>query len=94
MNTLAARVAAAAVFVFVILSGAVSGAHDSPLVTKEELKAEMGRPGAPTVIDVRLPGEWQNTQWKIAGAVWRDPTKVSQWKDQYSPGDNLVLYCA
>lgn len=93
MNTHIARVAAA-VFFLAMASGVIAGAHDAPLVTKEELKAEMGRPGAPIVIDVRLPGEWQNTPWKIAGAVWRDPTKVLQWKDQYSPNDKLVLYCA
>lgn len=70
-----------------------AAAKEAPLITKEELKAQLGTAGL-TVIDVRRGNDWTDSDKKIQGAVREEPDKVSEWAKKYTPDQKLVLYCA
>jgi hypothetical protein len=71
----------------------VARAEDFKKVSKEELKAELEKPGV-TVLDVRAVSDWESATVKIKGAVREDPTKVETWTGKYPKDKRLVLYCA
>lgn len=74
-------------------AGATLSSADAPRMSKDELKALMGKPGV-VVIDVRTGGDWSSSAEKIAGAVREDPGDVESWAKKYSKDQTLVLYCA
>jgi len=64
-----------------------------PLITKEELKPIMGNADV-AVIDVRKGRDWTSSEFKIKGAVYGDPKKITEWNKQFTKDTKLVLYCA
>jgi len=66
---------------------------DAPRMTKDELKALLGSPDL-IIIDVRLGGDWKESDLKIKGAVREEPRDVESWANKYSKDKTLVLYCA
>jgi rhodanese-related sulfurtransferase len=63
------------------------------LITKEELKPIMGNADV-AIIDVRRGRDWTSSEFKIKGAVYGDPRKITEWNKQFSKDTKLVLYCA
>jgi rhodanese-related sulfurtransferase len=61
-------------------------------ITKEELLPLLGNPDV-TIIDLRLPREWDASNIKVKCAVREDPMKPGQWLDKYPKDKKLVLYC-
>ena len=69
-------------------------AEEVSRMTKEELKALLGNPDA-IILDVRAGFDWEDSEWKIPGAIREDPKKeVQSWADKYPKEKTLVLYCA
>ena len=67
---------------------------EAPRITKEQLLAMMGNQDV-VILDVREPGSWKDSQWKIKGAVREDPIKdVKAWAEKYPQNRTLVLYCS
>ena len=64
-----------------------------PLMTKEELKADLGDPNV-VILDVRTARDWKAGEGKIPGAVREDPELLDQWAAKYPKEKTLVLYCA
>ena len=64
-----------------------------PLITKEELKPIMGNADV-AIIDVRKGRDWTSSEFKIKGAVYGDPKKITEWNKQFTKDTKLVLYCA
>jgi hypothetical protein len=67
-------------------------AADVPKITKEELRAMLGRPDL-IVIDVRIERDWKASSLKITGAVWEDFMDVETWAKKYPKDKTIVLYC-
>ena len=89
-----------AVFGMALILGAVlllSGADASAPVdriSKEELKAMLGKPDV-IIIDVRQPVDLATSTMMIKGAVREDPKQeVKSWVDKYPKDKTIVLYCA
>ncbi|HVN24824.1 MAG TPA: hypothetical protein VMT71_12695 [Syntrophorhabdales bacterium] len=61
-------------------------------ITKEELLPLLGKQDL-TLIDLRLPQEWNASSTKLKSAVREDPMKPGQWLDKYPKDKMLVLYC-
>jgi len=68
-------------------------AADVPKMTKEDLKAQLGKPDV-IIIDVRIGKDWKASELKIKGAIREDPQKVDSWAQKYAKDKNLVFYCA
>jgi phage shock protein E len=89
-----------AVFVMALIMGAVfllAGSDASaqvPRMSKEELKAMLGKPDV-IIIDVRQPADLAKSTMMIKGAVREDPKQeVKSWVDKYPKDKTIVLYCA
>ena len=66
---------------------------DLPGVGVEEVRAMLAQ-GSVQLIDTR-PKHFVSRQQDIAeGVVWRDPERVSEWKDELSKEKPVVVYCA
>ncbi len=70
-----------------------AGAKDAPLISKDELKSALGKPGL-TIIDVRAPKDWAGSAKKIKGAMREEASKIEVWAKKYAPDQEIVLYCA
>jgi len=81
-----------AAFLILAPSSAVFG-EKVPLITKEELKPIMGNADV-AIIDVRKGRDWTSSEFKIKGAVYGDPKKITEWNKQFTKDTKLVLYCA
>jgi len=86
------------IFAILLLGGMgtwpVAGAEQAPRMTKEELKALLGKPEV-VILDVRSAGDWKKAETKIQGAVREDPGKaVKTWAEKYGKDKTIVLYCA
>ncbi len=66
---------------------------DVPRMTKDELKALIGKPDV-IVIDVRTDAGWKESILKIKGAVREDSDHVASWMDKYPKDKTLVFYCS
>ncbi len=66
---------------------------DAPRITKEELRAMMGKSDV-VIVDVRTTPDWNSTNSKIQGAVREDPKTVNAWASKYPKDKTLVFYCA
>jgi hypothetical protein len=65
-----------------------------PRMTKEELKSLLGNPGI-IILDVRAGFDWDDSGWKIPGALREDPRKeLRSWVGKYPKEKTLILYCA
>lgn len=72
---------------------AAKTAKEVQRMTTESLKARLGDADL-VVIDVRIEGDWKESDQKIAGAVREDPTALDTWAGKYPMEKTLVLYCA
>lgn len=79
--------------VTVSISTLTAMAADVPKMTKEDLKAQLGKPDV-IIIDVRIGKDWKASELKIKGAIREDPQKVDSWAQKYAKDKNLVFYCA
>ncbi len=68
-------------------------AQEPPRISKEELKALLGKLDV-VIIDVRIASDWTDSDQKIAGAVREEPADVKSWTDKYRKDMTTVLYCA
>ena len=68
-------------------------AADVERVTKEQLK-EMIEETNPIIIDVRLEKHWENSPYKIKGAVRGNPKVFQSWSGTHPKTSVLILYCA
>lgn len=84
---------ALALGVGLLLSLPAMAAKDAPLISKEELKGALGKPGL-TIIDVRSPEDWTKSDKKIKGAVREDPKASKDWGKKYAKDADIVVYCA
>lgn len=75
-----------------ILAQLALAKEEVPRMTKEELKALLGNPDL-IILDVRFGRSWDNSQWKIKGAIREDPqAEIAAWADKYPKDKTLVLY--
>jgi len=84
-----------ACFVWVSLVAAdvaLAAPLEADKITKEELLPLLGNADV-TIIDLRLPREWDASNIKVKSAVREDPMKPGQWLDKYPKDKMLVLYC-
>jgi rhodanese-related sulfurtransferase len=64
-----------------------------PRMNTEELKALLGNQDV-IIIDVRQPGQWDESSIKIWGAHREDPSKKTEsWAMKYQKDKTIVLYC-
>lgn len=73
--------------------GKLTSTESVPRISKEEVKAELGRPDF-VVLDVRTAGDWADSKEKIVGAIREDPDSIEKWAGNYPKARTLVLYCA
>ena len=77
--------------VFAVAS--ISVAETVPRMTKEELKGMLGSSDL-VLVDVRRGKDWDASEFKIKGAVRKDPNGLDKWKGELSKEKTIVLYCA
>ena len=68
-------------------------ASDVDRITKERLNVMIEK-SDPIIIDVRLERHWENSVYKIKGAVRGNPEEFQAWFDIHPKTSVLVLYCA
>ena len=78
---------------FMLASALPVLAGEVPLISKENLKAELGAEGL-VLLDVRSGRDWSSSEFKIKGAVRAAGDKIKEWSANYSKDTKLVLYCA
>ena len=77
-----------------LLTGiSLSDAKDVPVMTKEELKAQMDSSDV-MILDVRKGKDWKSSEFKIKGASRADPNELDKWAETYPKDKTFVLYCA
>jgi rhodanese-related sulfurtransferase len=65
-----------------------------PRMSKDVLKGMLRNPDV-IIIDVRLPGQWNGSKFKIMGAYHEDPGKSAEsWAAKYPKDKTIVLYCS
>jgi rhodanese-related sulfurtransferase len=72
---------------------ALADTLEVPRISKEELKALLGKPDV-MIIDVRTLWDRKMSLKQIKGAIREDPTKVKSWAKKYSKEKTLIFYCA
>lgn len=68
-------------------------AQEAPRINPDTLKSWLADPQV-IILDVRQPGDWQNSDKKIKGAVRQDPHEVQTWAASLPKDKKIVLYCA
>jgi hypothetical protein len=76
----------------VVLSSA-SDAKGVPLITKEKVKAMLGKPNV-VVVDVRVAADRDNEKFQIKGAIREDPGTIQKWYRKLPKKKTLIFYCA
>ena len=77
-----------------LLTGtSMSDAKDVPIMTKEELKAQMDSSDV-MILDVRKGKDWKSSEFKIKGASRANPKEPDKWAETYPKDKTFVLYCA
>ena len=78
----------------IVMTGiSMSDAKDVPIMTKEELKAQMDSSDV-MILDVRKGKDWKSSEFKIKGASRADPKELDNWAGTYPKDKTFVLYCA
>jgi rhodanese-related sulfurtransferase len=62
-------------------------------ITKEELLKILDNPDL-VILDVRLGKDWNASEFKIKGAVRRDPLNIDKWANEIPKDKTIVFYCA
>jgi len=77
-----------------LLTGiSMSEAKDVPIMTKEELKAQMDSSDV-MILDVRKGKDWKSSEFKIKGASRANPKELDKWAETFPKDKTFVLYCA
>ncbi len=63
-------------------------------ISAQQLIAVTGTSRFPHVIDVRRHDVFTNAGKRIAGSVWRDHMKTSEWLHEFADGRQIVVSCA
>lgn len=84
---------AIAVALLILAPSSVVSGKKVPLMTKEELRPIMDDADV-AIIDVRKGRDWTSSEFKIKGAIYGDPKKITEWNTKFTKDTKLVLYCA
>ncbi|HEA69523.1 MAG TPA: hypothetical protein ENI07_22335 [Desulfobacterales bacterium] len=79
-------------FVGLIISPGFA-AEDDIRISKAKVEKLIDNPDV-IILDVRHTQHWQNSKYKIKGAVRRRPTLFDSWANEFPRNKVLVLYCA
>lgn len=63
-------------------------------LASQALIASVGTDQFPHLIDVRRHAVFESTGRRIAGSLWRDHMKTSEWFGEFADGKPIVVYCA
>jgi len=67
------------------------GLLDAPRITPGQLKAMLEHEKV-VILDVRAVDVYKHSKYKIAGAIYADPTKIESWAHKYPKDQPLALY--
>ncbi|MEN8376532.1 MAG: rhodanese-like domain-containing protein [Gemmatimonadota bacterium] len=70
-----------------------TGPQDIPEITPTELKERLDAGDRPVLLDVRESNEWEIGNLSEHGAVLRPMSDIYDWKSEFDPGDDIVVYC-
>jgi len=91
-NKFSATLLPALVFALVGLTLISSFAAEAvPRIGKEKLKEMLGSPDV-IILDVRNRKTWQDSEFKIKGAIRKIPDIFDSWADEFPSNKVLVLY--
>ena len=76
-----------------LCSGLPAVAGDIPLMSKDELKAQLNSESL-VILDVRSGRDWSSSEFKIKGAIRAPGSDIAEWSKNYKKDQALVLYCA
>jgi rhodanese-related sulfurtransferase len=62
-------------------------------ISTDDLRALVGGPFAPTILDVRKRDAFDRAAHVLPTARWRDHTQAETWADSLPSGASVVLYC-
>jgi sulfur-carrier protein adenylyltransferase/sulfurtransferase len=62
-------------------------------ITVEELKARLDKGDTITILDVRQPGSYNSSGFKIKGAVRIPPSEIAESVSRLPMGGEIVTYC-
>jgi len=62
-------------------------------INSSELQSDLAGGGSPLVIDVRKSSAFHAAADMIAGALRRDPARVSSWAKEFPQASTVVAYC-
>ena len=62
-------------------------------ISTEDLNARLDDTDV-TIIDVRAQRHWDESNYKIKGAIREDPRDSGSWASKYDRAKTIVLYCA
>ena len=80
-------------FVVIFATSLICLAAEIAVISKDQLREKFTRPGV-IVIDVRVPHDWDSSDWKIQGAQRQLPSETKEWMGKYPKDKTIVLYCA
>jgi len=63
-------------------------------ISPRDLYSRLGTAAAPSVIDVRRPGDFSGADRLMVGAIHRDPEPMDLWRKDLPSGPSMVVYCA
>ncbi len=94
LRTIAGLMALLPLVLFFVAGGDVHARNQSRVRTidKDKLKSMLGSPGV-TVLDVRSGLDWEDSKYKVKGAVRENPASVGDWTGDLPKKDTYVLYC-
>ena len=75
-------------------AGAAAPDHTLPSVSIEELSAELATDQRVQVLDARPKHYYSRSTDMMRGAIWRDPTRVAEWSNEFSRDKPVFVYCA
>jgi rhodanese-related sulfurtransferase len=76
-----------------LISAPASDTTKVPRISKEKVKAMLGKPNV-IVVDVRVKPDWEKSGHKIKGAIREDPKTVEKWYSRFPKNKALIFYCA
>lgn len=62
-------------------------------ITPQEVKALLATDTPPILLDVRRKPTFEAAPDRIAGASWRDPSKISAWSAELPKEVSIIVYC-
>ena len=69
----------------------VFAAEDVSRISKEKLKELLGNHNV-IILDVRYSENWQESEFKIKGAIRRRPIFFDAWANEFPPDKVFILY--